>query len=489
MPSLQDMALVGKSGLIAQQQKMATISQNLANTSTAGYHRRQSVLGTAPTQPGINPYTLENGPKLGGVTVLDVVRAYNATQESLLRTEQSSTEFHTQKGAALTDLESLLGGGSADALDARLQAFWNGWQDVANNPTNLAARSALIETSASLTSSFQALDQRLSAYRDGIAALDTAATPVGTVPRLVDDINAMTGQIQSINRRITLSGPNAKPYDLLDERDRLLSELAQRVDITVASDGAVSLDGQLLVSGDGLTANRLSVTATTGATITFALDGSAVTPKSGQLGAWLDATATVQAWQTTVDTLADALLNGVNDLHTATASFDLDGNAGIPFFTGTDTDGDGLVNAGTLDLNSAIRDPANPANNAPRAIAAAASRYAAGSPNAADGHAALQIAQLAEAAFTALDGQTLSASFNRQLTTLGAAIRSANEDATNATSVAQMLTNAIQQESGVNTDEEMIDMITSQRAYQAAAKLISTINEMLGTVLSMGGTP
>jgi flagellar hook-associated protein 1 FlgK len=485
MATLQDLVLVGKSGLTTQQQRMSTISQNLSNINTAGYHRRQVILGTAPTQPTGDLYRVGVESPAAGVTVRDIVRAYNATQESMLRTEQSNTSFHTQKGAALTDLESLLGGGSEDALDARLQAFWNSWQDVANNPSNLAVRGTLIETSAALTASFQELNQRLNAYRDGIAATDTSAEPIGTVPSLVNEINTLANQIQTLNRRITLAGPNAKPYDLLDERDRLLGELSQRVNVTVGSDGSVTLDDELLVSGDGLTANTLSVTNTTG-TITFALAGNAVTPSSGRLGAWLDAAAAVQEWQTSLDTLADALMNGVNDLHSA--AYDLDGNSGIAFFSGTDTDGDGLVNADTLTLNPAIRDPNNPANDNARAIAVASTLYDATTPNSADGRAALQISRLADAAFTALNGQTLSAGFNRQLTTLGAAIRSEQEETTNSASVAQMLTNAIQQESGVNTDEEMIDMITSQRAYQAAAKLISTINELFGTVLSMGGT-
>jgi flagellar hook-associated protein 1 FlgK len=484
MATLQDLALIGKSGLTAQQQRMGTISQNLSNVSTAGYHRRQAILGTTPSQPSPDLYTTGTDIKASGVTVQEIVRAYNATQEALLRTEQSTTAFHTQKEAALTDLGSLLGAGGTNTLDVRLQSFWNSWQEVANNPSSLAVRGTLLESGASLTSSFHDLAQRLNDFRDGIAASGAGGTVTGTIPRLVDEVNALAGSIQNLNRRITLAGPNATNFDLLDERDRLLGELAQRVNITTGTDGSVSLDGQLLVSGDGLTANTLAVTVAAD-TISFTLNGAAVTPASGRLAAWTDAAAAALQWQTTIDTLADALLNGVNDLHTA--AYDLDGNSGLAFFSGTDTDGDGLINADTLTLNPALYDPDDPANNNPRAIAAAATTAAPGTPNTADGQAASQIARLAGAAFTALQDQTLGAAFTRQLTSLGAAIRSEQDEAASSTYISQMLSDSIQRESGVNTDEEMIDMIASQRAYQAAAKLISTINEMFGTILNMGG--
>ena len=487
MATLQDIVRAGNTGLSAQQQLMATVSQNLSNTATKGYHRRSVVLGTGPGQPASINITNKD-PTGGSVAVIGVTRVDNATQESMLTTEQSNEEYHTQKGTALNDIQSLLSGTGTDSLSTRLQAFWSGWQAVASNPTDVGARGALLEDGASLANAFQDMSKQLTSYRNGLASLDGSGNPTGTIPDVVAQINSLASQIQTLNRQITLAGPsstagtNSNTYDLLDERQRLMGDLSKCADVSMASDGTVSLGGQTLVSGNGQTSNALTIASTTGA-ITFSLNGTTVAPASGDLAAWTEAAASVDAASKHVDTLADTLMTSVNTL--TTSGFDLDGNSGVPFFTGSDTDGDGIINASTLAVNPAIHDPANPRNDNPRAIAAAATEAGPGSPNSADGTIAQQVAGLANTTFTALNGETISSQFNGQLAQLGAAINSEKQDATSSTNVVQMLTNSIQQESGVNSDEEMINMITSQRAYQAAAKIVSTTNEMLATVLSM----
>ena len=475
MATLQDIARVGQSGLTAQQQLMNNVSQNLANVNTKGYHRRVTQLGAGPDSPSSISTTGKN-PIWGGVAVVNVVRTYNSTQESMLCSEQSNQEFHTQKGIALTDLQALMSGSATDSLDTRLQSFWSGWQAVANNPTDVGARSALLENGASLASAFRDMSQQLSAYREGVVSLDGAGNLSGTIPDTVKEINDLAAQIANLNSRITLAGPTAKTFDMLDERQTLLNQVGKYTNVAMGSDGTVTLAGQTLVSADGLTCNKLSVSNIVGA-ITFDLGGSLVNPTSGDLGAWTDAVAAVDTASTTVDTLADTMMTEVNKLHTS--GFDLAGNPAAAFFSGSDTDGDGVINASTLTVNPSLYDPRNPSNDMPRGIAAA------GAANAGDGSIAQQISNLSTATFTALNGISLSAQYNSQLSRLGAAINSEKVDTTSSTNVVQMLTNSIQQESGVSSDEEMICMITSQRAYQAAAKIVSITNEMMNTVLGL----
>lgn len=473
MATLQDIAFVGRSGLTAQQQLMSNVSQNLANAGTKGYHRRITLLTIGPDQSA----SIDSTNKVlnwGGVAIGDTTRVYNDTQESMLRGEQSNEEYHTQKGAALNDLQSLLNGSGTTSLDTQLQTFWSGWQAVANNPTDVGARGALIENGASLAGTFQDLSQRLTEYRNGLASVDGSGNPTGTIPDVVTQINTLAGQIQTLNNRLSTSGPTNKAFDLKDQRNNLLSDLSKLTDISVASDGTVSLDGQMLVSGNGQTLNTL-VTATTTGPVTFTLGGTVVSPTSGSLAAWADAAAAVDAASSNMDILANTLMTNVNTLHAS--GFDLDGNPASAFFTGTD--------ASTIAVNTTIHDPAHPNNDTPRAIAAAATQAGAGLPNAADGKLAQQIVNLATTTFPTLNGETLSGQYNNQLAKIGTAINSEKQSTTSSTNVVQMLTNSIQQESGVNTDEEMINMITSQRAYQAAAKVVATTNEMMSTVLAL----
>jgi flagellar hook-associated protein 1 FlgK len=477
------MLVISRSAVMSQQERLATISQNLTNADTVGYHRRTTLLGTMPVSlPGL--YRLPNQSTGNGVTVMDVVRIYNATQESMLRSEQSTQEYHAQKGDALAYLESLLNGMGDGSMADRLDAFWGGWQDVANNPANSAARGALIERAAGLTDYFNTMAGRLDEYRQGIVADGPGGTFTGTMVRDVNEVNTLASQIQTLNRSSFLSGGYAKVQDLQDKRDQALGALSRLVDITVADDGTVTIDGQILVSGDGAIRNTLDLTDA-GTPPALVLDGAAVAVKGGSLRAWSDMTATVDEWNATLDSMADALVTDVNSLHTA--AYDLNGAPGVEFFTGTDINGDGLIDADTLAVNPLLHNPGNPQLDNPRLIAAAATVLDPGPPpipNAGDGTGALQIVSLASQDRPDLGTQTFSEYFTGKLATLGAAIQSENGAADDASAVATMLFNSIQAESGVSVDEEVADMMSTQRSYQAAAKLMSTIDDMLDLIIN-----
>ncbi len=105
-----------------------------------------------------------------------------------------------------------------------------------------------------------------------------------------------------------------------------------------------------------------------------------------------------------------------------------------------------------------------------------------GTGAAGDNSVALSLAQLSTQKIPGLNGDTISASYTQTVGALGTALSSVNDQVTNTSAVTQMLTNQRSSESGVSTDEEMTNLVQFEKAYQASAELITTLNEMLQTL-------
>jgi flagellar hook-associated protein 1 FlgK len=167
--------------------------------------------------------------------------------------------------------------------------------------------------------------------------------------------------------------------------------------------------------------------------------------------------------QSNVNTLASQFITQVNNVYSS--GYDLNGNTGQTFFSGT--------NASNISVNSALAtDP---------------SQFQASSQAGADGDnkIVLGLEQLASQKNSGLNNQTFSQSYALTVSDLGSSLSSVNDQITNTAAVSQMLSNQRSSISGVSIDEEMTNLLQYQKAYQASAELITTINQMLATVLAM----
>jgi flagellar hook-associated protein 1 FlgK len=248
-----------------------------------------------------------------------------------------------------------------------------------------------------------------------------------------------------------------------------LENLSQLVNIqtSTGTGGAVdvSIGGQALVSGsqtlDQLKTydpgnGQLQVETTSG--------GTPLTLTGGSIQGTIDARDGALAdLQSGVNTLASTLITQVNGI--ANTGYSPTGTTGTAFFTGTD--------ASDIAVNSTL------VNN-PGLLQSSAS---AATPS--DNSVALQLADLASTDQSTLSGQTLSAAYASTVNSLGSALQTANEQVTNQTAVTTMLQTQQSDVSGVNVDQEMTNLMGFQRAYEASAQLVTTINTMMGDTLSM----
>lgn len=481
---IQDGWTIARSALLTHQHRLNVTANNIANVHTPGYHRREAILSPVPEQPPTlnEARTWSNG---AGVRVVDIVRSYNAMTHSILRRQSGDAAAHDTRATMLGNLESLMREEGPSSLGARLNAFWNAWHDLANQADNIGFRSVVAQRGAELAAHFQSLHTRINDF-EGQIVTGIPGDYTGRMPADVDNFNRLTEQLQNLNMHINHKSSGAQLHALMDQRDILLRELSALADIQVGNDFAITLDGETVVSADGTVRNEL-VLADAGPPPAFELDGTPVAITSGRLGAWTDISDIAAGMRDRLDILAAELIEAVNSIHNSDLnpdgdSFDLNGNrCDWDFFAGTD--------AATIVINPLIYDPANPMSMDPRLIAAAATRYDDGmggfSPNPGDGARALQIADLSAATRAALNEQGFGAYHTTGLTLLGGLVATERALATDGDAIINALEDELQVEVGVNLDEELANMLLAQRAFQAGARLLQTVDEMLLTVLQI----
>jgi len=319
---------IGTSALQAFQRALATTGHNIANATTEGYSRQRVELSARPPQAsGSNFFGT-------GVQAGNVSRNADAFVESQLRTATSANANSSVFYDQAKRVDNLLA--DADSgLSPGLQKFFSAMQDVANDPTSTAARQVLLSEADSLVDRFRSLDQRLSEQRELVN---------GQIRSTVKEIDELAKAVASLNGDIaSANGRGIVPNDLLDQRDVLVRELAERIDVTVTEqdDGALNLfvgNGQNLVLGSRvstLTAQALgedpsemrigfSQTGANPVDITRFMTG-------GRLGALLEVrSAVLDTAQNALGRTAVGVAEAFNEQHRL--GQDLDGVIGRDFF-------------------------------------------------------------------------------------------------------------------------------------------------------------
>ncbi len=243
-----DLLGVGLSGLLASQGAMDTISHNIANVNTPGYSRQRVELATrTPQWDGAQYFG-------SGVDIANVQRCFSDLLARDVRTSTSAAADQRVQHDMAAQLDALLGSAET-GLGPVLQDFFNSIEDAAADPTDLSARELVLNQADQLAQRFHALDTRFQQLRANVQAQGRTA---------VGEINSIAQAIADLNSQIvSAGGASGQPNDLLDQRDQLVTDLAQRVGVTttVQEDGALNVfigTGQSLVMGGD--ARQLAVT-------------------------------------------------------------------------------------------------------------------------------------------------------------------------------------------------------------------------------------
>ncbi len=450
--------------LMAQRQALDVTGQNIANVNTPGYTRQRADLSEIASAGRSGLYAVAQAPGWGA-TVTDVARLADALVDARQRTAHSDQANLNDVATTMSAIEQVMNEPSTNGLSTQLTAYWSAWHDVANAPGDTSTRAALLAKAQTVAGTLNTASQQLTTYWSG--QHDQAQA-------LVNDVNTTAESVADLNQRIVtakLSGGQVN--ELTDQRDQLVLHLSELTGASVRphDDGSVDVmvGGSPLVHGPHaeqlVLSGATSVTqaGTTPVSFTWA-SGGVATIGSGRLGASLQAlNTTIPGTLASYDTVAATLASSVNAVHAT--GMDLDGNATGAFF-GT-SDASATVTASNITV--AITDP--------RKVASAT---LAGSANL-DGSLADRLAQLATST-TGADSAWKTAVAN-----VGVQAARATTQASTASTVAQNADADRSSASGVSLDEELTNMLTYQRAYEGASRLLTTLDQNLDTLINRTG--
>lgn len=474
MPGLFDSLNLATRAMQAQQAGVTIAGQNLANINNPAYSRQRVNFQAS------DPVATANGLVGTGVQVANIQQIRNTLLDGQITDETSVGGYWTAAQGALdntqTELGQFLNGSSAatngaagsssttgvQGLSTQLDGLFSAFQAVATDPTSLPQRQALVNQAQALASSFNQISTRLSGINKNLN--DSVNTDVGSANQLLSDIANLNNEITS-----TEAATGSTANDLRDLRQQKLESLAQLTNFqsSTAADGSltISIGGVAMVSGAKLTDTLQAYDPGNGQLqVRAATAGTALTLTGGSLAGEIDTRDGALAnLRTGLDTLASQLITKVNSVYSP--GYDLNGKTGANFFTGTD--------AATIGVNPNLASD-------PSQVQAAGVAGATG-----DNAVALSLAQLAQQTSAALGNQTFDGAYGKLVTDLGNSLSNANDQVANQSSVATMLSQQRDSISGVSMEEELTSLMNFQKAYQASAQIVSTVNMMLQTVINM----
>lgn len=450
---------IGISSLMTHQQAINITSQNIANVNTPDYQRQRVNFYELN-----GPSGLKSPPMIGnGVYAKGIMRFTTPFVDEQLRRQRGIGSSAGTVEDLLRDIESIMTEPSGTGIAASLDDFWQAWQDLSVLPVEESTRVALLQSGSQLAASIGEARDFVQTLQNNLQSQVSAKT---------QRINDIAVEVTDLNRQIiqanARNGGPGGAIPLEQRRDQLFFELSDIVDFRLALDdngmARITIGNNALVDEGGARPIRLN---DEGLPI-WSQNGRAVDINSGQLHGLLEIrNEAIPRVLGQLDDLALGLRDRVNELHQN--GYGIDGSSGLDFFVGED--------AATLGVNPVLLD-------APAKVATG------GQPNSVgDITVALRIAELAGKPSMGGDPPTVSINgfFRSSITDLGLRIRHASTNAASSEMVFNHLTDRRQAVSGVSMDEEMANLLSYEKAFQAGARIINVVDEMLDQVINRMG--
>ena len=461
--------------LQTQMTGMEVTGQNLANVNTTGYSRQRRDITTSPDS---NHQPRAEGTGADRTSIQQVVSQLAEQPDPIAEQHQRLLErpavrpakrprcdwmnFSTAPARPAAPVPP-----STDTtdtgLDGQLSSLFNAFQSVATSPTSVSARQSLggrrrRPWPPPSTISTRQLSQVNTSLNASLSSGVTSA-------------NQLLTKIATLNsRRLPRAQARAAmPTTWATSASRISKTSQHLTNITTSTgnNGAVNvtIGGQTLVSGNTVNDTLQTYDAGDGQLLVQTASGGVqLTLTGGSIQGTIDARDnTLATVQGNLNTLANTVVSQVNNI--LDNGYSSTGGTGNTFFTGSD--------ASSIAVNAAV-------TNNPSLIQISSSSTSSG-----DNLVALQVSDLSSTAQSALNNQTFTDSYDSTITDLGTALDDANTEATDQTTVSDMLSTQRSSVSGVNLDEEMTNMMSFQSAYEASAQVVTTVNTLLGDTMTM----
>lgn len=458
MARISDVLNIARRALNVQRTALNITGHNIANANTEGYTRQRVTMSSTI------PLRTTEGLLGTGVYITDIRRIRDSFLDAQIISENHGLGRWEYRERIFGEIEANFAEPSEYSLGTVITQFWDSWQDLANNPESTAVRQVVRQRANTLSATMNDIYNKL------VTTQKNLNQEVGSI---VKQINEMGEMIAELNKKIgytETAGMNANDYR--DQRDLLLQKLGRLTNfqVTEMDNGMinVTIGGEMFV---GLTDTR-QIEFGSRALGQISVDypswgrtGHEVLITEGRLGAVLEMRdEAIPQYQNRLDTLALAIVEEVNAIHKN--GYSLSGSTNNPFFSEETT------GAADIEISSLVRADVD--------IIAASSD---GSPG--NGDIALDIAQLKDIGVIDNNQTSITEYYNSTINILGLESEEATAMRENQELFLQQLEQKLESTSGVSLDEEMTNMLQQQRAFEAAAKLVNTVDEMFVTLINM----
>lgn len=435
------------------QKALAVTSNNIANSSNPDYSRQRVIFGSSPAE-------YQTRIAFGsGVTIDDVRRVKNQITDNQIWKYNQSNSSSSKHSQILSSVESLFQEPSEYGLSNILNSFFNSWNKLSVNPTSVPVRMNVLQSAQKLSNKINTL------YNGMLQVKSDTKAEAGDV---VKTLNSTLSELQEVNKQIYSIGVNVKaPNTLLDTRDKLINELSKyaNINVTYEKDNTVNVSVGGLFAVDRLNRTEFKVNENSAGQLNIQTSDGAT--NMSLTGGSLNAITTVYNqdipdYLKQLDTVTNTIYNQVNSLHSKGYTITNPQQTGINFFSSY-SDGKLVINKDIVNNvnNIAVSSDGSEGNN----------------------DIALQIASLKDTKL--INGLTVLQSYSNLVSQVGNDKKTSDEKTQTTQLVLNQLQNQKAATSGVSIDEEMINVLKYQRAYDASAKLIKVADEILQTLLQM----
>jgi flagellar hook-associated protein 1 len=444
--------------LDATEAALDATSNNISNANTPGYTREIPEFSE-------NEETVSGDSVSGGGVTLDGVQSVRDELLNLQIQQQTSQQSSANTQSSLLDQLQTYFSSDGEDLASTLSAFSSSLAQLSANPSNSAVQQDVLSAAQNLAQSFNTT----------ASGLTTAQTDADQqVSQTVSQINSLTQQIAQLNSQLTptvMSTENGGTIE--DQRDQLVQQLSTLtgISVTQSSDGEVITtgNGTALVMG-GQSYNLQAATGSNGFQQVLDSNGNNITSsiQGGQLGGDIQMRdQVIPGYLSSLNTLAGQFATSMNAAQAQ--GFNSSGTAGQPFFSIPANPSYGGAAAGiSVALTSGSQ------------IAASSDGIAGSNGN---------VANLSAVLTSALpSGQTPANAYSSLVFQIGNDASNASAESSALGQSLLQLSNQQSSVSGVSVDEETTNLIRYQTAYEAAARIVSTIQALSTVTLDMGST-
>lgn len=457
---------VAKTALITQQKALDITANNIANVNTEGYSRQR--LNMEQNEP----VRYEGGTLSTGVRANRTIqRIYDRFINAQLADAASKEGRWQAQGETLEKAELMFDEVSGYGLNNAMSQFWGAWQQLSNNPSGYTERVTLIGESQNMTEVFNKLTRDLNqVQKDSDTSINGAVGDINTLTREIAELNLKVAEIEA--------GNDHSANEFRDQRDLKLKALSNLINVNSFEDAdgyltVVTANGHTLVDRvnswqltTGLNANGFNDVFWQSSSGTLQNITSDIS--DGKLKGWIEARDTVVPdYLTRLDDIAQTMITAVNTLHSSGLTLEAPpDDTGIDFFTGTD--------ASDIAVNTDIVNNSN-------LLAAALNTEGVPGGN---GNA-IALSELQNSLSMSGGTATFDDFYDSLVSDVGRRVSEAKTNTDHQSMVSLQLSTYREEVSGVSMDEEMVNMVQFQSAYTAAAKLVSTVDQMLQTLVDM----